>query len=180
MLFGFLALTFSEMISMHPYDTLPLLNGAHLILTPCPGTKGVSTEQSVADLKAGGADALVTMMPEADLKRFGVADIPQACELQGMAWFHLPVEDDEAPEAPFFEAFERYAKTLDDLLFSGKTLALHCKGGTGRTSLIAAILMHRQGYSWDELKTKIQAVRPTGLSIPAHVTFLQDYFKRSK
>ena len=159
---------------MHPFDTLMLPCQRQLIFTPCPGTKGNSVSEALAELKAGGANALITMMTQADLERFAVSDIASQCEALGLEWVHLPVEDDQAPEAPFDMAWQESLATLDRWLEQKLTIALHCKGGTGRTSLIGAILMARLGYSWEQTLEHIRTVRPTGLRIPKHVAYLTE------
>lgn len=158
---------------MHPFDSLTLPTGHVFIFTPCPGTKGNSVNEAIAELKQGGAKAIITMMPQADLEQCDVTDIPAVCQAQDIGWVHLPVEDDEAPEAPFDEAWQQSLSLIDSWLTNKTPIALHCKGGTGRTSLIGAILMHRLGYSWEDTVAHIRTVRPTGVRIPKHVAYLQ-------
>jgi hypothetical protein len=57
-----------EFLSMiHPFDILTLDNGAKLIFTPCPGTKGVSIVDSLKSLKEAGAQTVITMMTMAEM-----------------------------------------------------------------------------------------------------------------
>ena len=85
------------LLIMHPFDILNLDNGARLIFTPCPGTKEASLQASLKTLQAAGADAVVTMMPDAELSEFKADALPVECNALGLAWFQLPVEDDCAP-----------------------------------------------------------------------------------
>ena len=48
-------------MSSHPFDKLPLSTDGALIFTPCPGTKGASLNDSLARLKAAGAEAVITL-----------------------------------------------------------------------------------------------------------------------
>ena len=132
---------------MHPFDTLNLDNGARLIFTPCPGTKEASLPEALKTLQAAGADAVVTLMPSAELAQFQADAMPAECATLGLAWFHLPVEDDCAPEAPFSQAFASHKADLLARLAAGQTLAIHCRGGSGRTGLMAAILLLEAGYA---------------------------------
>ncbi|MGL6327563.1 phosphatase domain-containing protein [Aeromonas rivipollensis] len=132
---------------MHPFDILNLDNGARLIFTPCPGTKEASLQASLKTLQAAGADAVVTMMPDAELSEFKADSLPAECAALGLAWFQLPVEDDCAPEAPFAAAFASHKTALLARLAAGQTLAIHCRGGSGRTGLMAAILLLEAGYA---------------------------------
>ena len=161
---------------MHPFDILNLDNGARLIFTPCPGTKEASLQASLKTLQAAGADAVVTMMPDAELSEFKADALPTECETLGLAWYQLPVEDDCAPEAPFAEAFARHKADLLARLAAGQTLAIHCRGGSGRTGMMAAILLLEAGYAPAAVKTLVQEVRPKALTLAAHVNYLNPHY----
>lgn len=161
---------------MHPFDILSLDNGARLIFTPCPGTKGEPLTDVMNSLKAAGADAVVTMMPETELLKHQVEALPDICISTGMRWFHLPVEDSCAPEAPFEAKFATQKESLLTLLRSGATLVIHCHGGSGRTGLMAAILMLELGYAPALVKTQIQTLRPKSLTSPVQVNYLVEHY----
>ena len=128
----------------HPFDILPLSSG-QLIFTPCPGTKDASLHDSLAQLKAAGAAALITLMPAQELTQNNADNIGAICNELGLQWFQLPIEDDCAPEQPFEQAFAAHKAAILALLQNGQAVAIHCKGGSGRTGLMAAILMTQQG-----------------------------------
>lgn len=159
----------------HPFDILPL-NSGQLIFTPCPGTKDVSLINSVAQLKAAGAAALITLMPVHELTQNNADNIGAFCSEQGLAWFQLPIEDDCAPEHAFEQAFSANKAAILALLQNGQTIAIHCKGGSGRTGLMAAILMMQLGYSKTEAQALVQQLRPKALCHPVH----QSYFATFK
>lgn len=85
-------------MQLHPYSVLatPELIG-QLIFTPCPGTKDTSVSQALATLREAGASALVTLMPSEELLQNEIDLLPEECQLLGLEWFHLPVEDDQRP-----------------------------------------------------------------------------------
>ncbi len=159
----------------HPFDTVKLENGARLLLTPCPGTKEESVELSIATLKAAGAEAVITLMLPEEQERFGVSHLQAATEAAGMSWIALPIQDDEQPEAPFEKNWALYKKTLVQGLEEGKTYAVHCKGGQGRTSLVSALLMLEMGMDWPKVKATIQAVKPKGLTIQKHLNYIEKF-----
>ena len=161
---------------MHPFDILNLDNGARLIFTPCPGTKEASLQASLKTLQAAGADAVVTMMPNSELSEFNAGSLPAECAALGLAWFQLPVEDDCAPEAPFAAAFANHKTALLARLASGQTLAIHCRGGSGRTGLMAAILLLESGYAPTQVKSLVQGLRPKALTLTPHVDYLNSHY----
>ena len=161
---------------MHPFDILNLDNGARLVFTPCPGTKEASLPDALKTLQAAGADAVVTMMPDAELGEFKADAMPAECAALGLVWFHLPVEDDCAPEAPFAAAFASHKTDLLARLAAGQTLAIHCRGGSGRTGLMAAILLLEAGYAPAVVKEMVQGLRPKALTLAPHVNYLNSHY----
>ncbi|MEC8228491.1 MAG: dual specificity protein phosphatase family protein [Pseudomonadota bacterium] len=157
----------------HPFDYLELNTGT-LMFTPCPGTKGVSLSDSIGQLKAAGAAAIITLMPTHELEQNDVAQIGVICEELGLEWYQLPIEDDCAPEQAFEAAFTDYKASILALLQAGKKVAIHCKGGSGRTGLMAAILMTQLGYGKTEAQAIVQQLRPKALCHPVH----QSYFAK--
>lgn len=167
-------------MSSHPYSVLaaPELGG-QLIFTPCPGTKGTSVSQALATLREAGASALVTLMPDEELLQNEIDLLPEECQLLGLQWFHLPVEDDQAPGEAFAAAWEASRERLRNLLTEGEKIAIHCKGGSGRTGLIAAQLLIECGVPIHEAVAQVQALRPRAIRHPAHVSYISHFDEQS-
>lgn len=160
-------------MTTHPFDFLPLGHGnGGLILTPCPGTKGVQLATALEQLQAAGADAIVTLMPGLEMIGNAVTALPELCQKRGLQWFHLPIEDDRAPEADFAVAWQTQRQAVHDLLDSGKWLAIHCKGGSGRTGLLAAQILVERGWSKSAVIAAVKALRPNALSLAVHQAYL--------
>lgn len=155
----------------HPYDELTL-SGNSLLFTPCPGTKGVSVAESLQQLQQAGASAVVTLTPAAELAKLNIVGLAEQCQALGLQWFHCPIEDDCAPAADFTAAWQQAASQLQQLLDQQHKIAIHCKGGSGRTSLVAAQLLVERGLDKAEIMAKIRALRPHALTLTPHV----DYF----
>lgn len=160
----------------HPYDKLTLSNGGTLIFTPCPGTKDTTVAEAVATLKDAGARSLITLMPEDELARFAAECLPDQCATQGLQWLHLPVEDDHAPDERFATAFATQKQTLLSLLEQQGTVAIHCRGGSGRTGFMAAILLLEAGMDREEVVRQVQSLRPHALKMPVHLDYLDQTY----
>ena len=156
----------------HPYDILPLAEGGRLIFTPCPGTKGVALEQSLSQLKQAGASAVISLTPQSEMARLEVEALPEACSNQGLNWFHLPVEDDAAPAAEFGLGWARDRAKIQAILDQGGALAIHCKGGSGRTGLMAAVILLGRGLGLEQVTAMVQGLRPKALTLQPHVKYL--------
>lgn len=160
-------------MNVHPFDLLALpQKGAGLLLTPCPGTRGVEAGQSLDQLKAAGASALITLMPKAEMLRNGVADLDEWCAERGLSWFHLPIEDERAPADDFRKAWKVQRTTVHELLDAGRVIAIHCKGGSGRTGLMAAQILVERGATKEQASAAVRSLRPNALQLPVHQDYL--------
>lgn len=156
----------------HPFSKLDIESGGRLILTPCPGTKDVPLELSVKQLKDAGADAIITLMTSEEMERNHVDELSGVCQLNNLPWFHLPIEDDCAPTDEFETRWAIDKKEVIRLLQSGKTMAIHCKGGTGRTGLMAAILLKEIGTDLSDAMNQVKSLRPNSLKLKPHLDYL--------
>ena len=104
------------MYSSHPFwsQEVPRVDG-QLLLTPCPGTQQVPLTLALDQLRLAGAHGVVTLMTSAELTRLELAPLGQQVEHEGMRWFHLPIEDDLAPDAAFEAAWQQALPQLREL-----------------------------------------------------------------
>jgi len=163
-------------MNKHPYDILDLPDRGRLIFTPCPGTKGVDLETSVSKLNQAGADAIVTMMTDEELAKFEVDCLPDIVRQSGMTWFHFPVEDDAAPGDAFEQSWQAHKAGVLALIEYGKCMAIHCRGGSGRTGLMAAMIMSELGIDEVQATRLVKGLRPNSLKLPAHTQYLANYY----
>ena len=162
----------------HPFDILPLAdNAAALIFTPCPGTKDVDMQQALGQLKAAGATRIITLMPSEEMAQFGVNALPEACKAQGLDWHHLPIADDCEPGDDFQAAWSAQGQRLLRALAEGETVAIHCVGGSGRTGLMATILLLERGMPAVQVVNDVRTLRPKALRKPAHVNYLANTYQ---
>lgn len=163
----------------HPFWSLevPRLDG-QLLLTPCPGTQQVPMPQALDQLQLAGAHGVVTLMTNEELKALDLASLGARIEARGMRWFHLPILDDEAPDAAFEQAWRQALPPLIALLRDGKQLAIHCRGGSGRTGLVAAALLMELGQPRQEAMAAIRARRPKAFTLTCHRHWLDDQAQR--
>lgn len=160
----------------HPYDllSLPGIKGK-LIFTPCPGTKDSSLADALATLKQAGASAVISLMPASELAANGAQDIGKQCQAQDMAWFHLPVADEQVPLEDFGEGWKASKQNILQRLNAGQDIAIHCKGGSGRTGLIAARIMIEAGIPRADAIALVQALRPKAIQHPAHLNWITQF-----
>lgn len=146
---------------------------ARIGLTPCPGTKDESLAGSVATIRNWGASAILTLMPAEELEKNGVADLQVETEKAGMKWFHLPIRDDEGPAEIFLSAWEKVGNEVHQLLNDGQSIAIHCKGGSGRTGLLAGQIMLERGVPLKDVIELIQAQRPNAFTVAEQQEYIR-------
>lgn len=160
----------------HPFDRLHIPDQAgSLLFTPCPGTKETSLASALETLHQAGAVSVISLMPLAELEQNGAGDIAAQCNALGLEWFHLPVADEQAPQSDFDLAWMASKDRLLALLTSGQSAAIHCKGGSGRTGLIAARILMAKGVPRASAISLVQALRPKAIQHPAHLAWINQF-----
>lgn len=148
---------------MTKHPCFPLVSPDHrgsLLMTPCPGTVDSDVSNALLDLKAAGATTVVTLMTRAEMALNGVDCLQEQCMKLGLAWIHLPVEDEGAPTEEFADAWTLAGQEIHKRLDTNETVAIHCKGGSGRTGLLAAQILMERGVPMPSAIERIKSLRP--------------------
>jgi hypothetical protein len=99
----------------------------------------------VDDLRAAGIDAFVDLTEEGELPAY-------APDLGGLEYRRAAIRDFGVPTVDQMEAI---LGALDELLASGRTVYLHCRGGVGRTGTVVGCYLVHQGWTADEALASI-------------------------
>ncbi len=162
-------------MNTHPFDILALDSGASFIFTPCPGTKTFDLVTSVQQLKQAGAKAIVSLMYDEELNNNGASQLSEVCGQESVRWFQLPISDDAAPNEDFLDSWNTNLDELMLLLNNQQTIAVHCKGGSGRTGLVIALLMLQLGLDKSEVKSLVQSIRPKSLTNSEQLNYFEQF-----
>ena len=116
----------------------------------------------VRELRTAGAQHLVCMMQSDEMQECGLNDLSKWCADTGLRLLHLPVKDRGLPTDPasVLAAAHQLAATLQ----AGESVVVHCRGGIGRASLMAAVVLRVLGYSADDAFDMIRHAR--GCPVP--------------
>lgn len=155
----------------HPTWQLDIDTGA-LVLTPCPGTKGVDLDASLAQLKDQGVEAIVTALDDAELASKEVSELGEKTQQLGMQWFQIEIEDDCAPGADFAAKWQAASPELHKIVDNGGKVAMHCMGGSGRTGLFAAHLLLEKQWKLEDIVREVQALRPGAFTKQVQVDYI--------
>ncbi|MCW8863736.1 MAG: tyrosine-protein phosphatase [Colwellia sp.] len=159
-------------MNKHPVEILALPNGAKLIFTPCPGTKSVSLEASIKQLKQHGTSMLLTLMFDEEMAANNALSLADICYQHQIDWLQLPIIDDEAPSTAFESQWAKHKSVILHALKNKSVVAVHCKGGTGRTGTVIALLLLELGWPVKKIVKEVQKVRPKALRINTQLDYL--------
>ncbi len=107
-----------------------------------------------------GAGALVTLMRTHELEQLRVPTLGEAARSLGLSWFHLPITDVGVPGPEFDEAWRVVGPELRQRLQNGERVVIHCRGGLGRTGLVAAQLLIEMGEAPETALRHVRLARP--------------------
>lgn len=159
----------------HPFDTLTLENGAQLIFTPCPGTKDTSIEQAISTLKQAGTNMLVTLMFDEEMEKNNALSLAYECEQQEVKWVQLPISDEAGPEQTFEQQWQLHKEHILAVIQNKGRVAVHCKGGSGRTGLVIGLILLAYGWSGDKVIEAVQQIRPKALKHPVQLEYFNSH-----
>lgn len=104
--------------------------------------------------------------------------VPYAAQVArdaGLTHYHVPVPD-MAP--PSFNQAVDLCRTLEPAIRANQAVAMHCRGGLGRTGTGLAALLVWFGDSATEAIAKIRRAQPLAIQSNAQMRFLHDFADR--
>ncbi len=148
-------------------------SGARIGLCACPG-QSASLSGDLQRLRDWGARGMVTLLEDHEFELLGVTSLREEVEALGMRWWHLPIRDMATPDAGFEIRWRRTGQELRSLLGDGHSIALHCRGGMGRTGTIAARLLVELGSAPALAIERVRAARPGSIETRAQEKYVHD------
>ncbi len=148
---------------------LPVASGT-LHLMPCPEPE----PRYFFRLAEYGIETVVSLLQPMEATILGLAEEARLCAMTGMTLTSFPVPDHGTPQDK--AAFAQLATSCHRQLQTGKTLAVHCFAGIGRTGLLSAAILMREGLQVDQALLKLSRAR--GVRMPetrAQIQWLHRY-----
>jgi protein-tyrosine phosphatase len=145
----------SAILAGMPLYPIPAPAPGRFAIMPRPRGAG-RLSASLGALRSAGFDVLVCLLPRWERWMFGLAREPVAAAEAGLDFRELPIRDHGVPDR------DRAGPLLDALaadLRAGRHVVVHCRGGIGRSSVVAAALLVRLGIPVDEAWATIATAR---------------------
>jgi len=158
----------------HPTWSMPIGdNGAGVIMMPCPGTKEVDLDSTVSQLKEQGVTAILSMMTDEEMKNLHAENLPEVCKQNNIQWFNMETDDHKVPDEDSLSKWDQYKGNLLEVINQGGKVAVHCKGGTGRTGVGVAMLLLELGRDGDQAVADVKALKPGAFNSALTVEFIK-------
>jgi len=116
----------------------------------------------LAEWKRAGVSTVVSLLEQQEERELDLQNEANEVRRYGLDFLSVPIPDRRVPrsEAALAQLLER----LDRTLRGGKNVLIHCRQGVGRSGLLAACLLVKNGMSPGAAVEKISSVR--GVQVP--------------
>ena len=154
-------------------------------LTFAPGKKGPSLYGGTwdrdmdADLRRlrshVRADVLVSLLEPHEFDALGISGLLEHAEQVGLRAMHFPIRDVDVPPPSADREFGELVDAIASDLEAGRTVVVHCRGGLGRSGLVAASVLTRLGFGGDDAITEVRRVRPGAIETEAQEVYVREF-----
>jgi protein-tyrosine phosphatase len=118
-------------------------------------------DDEMASLRELGVGLIVCLLTAEERGELELTDAGPAAERAGIEFVHFPVPDFGVPDhAQVQPLLER----LHQRLAEGDYVAVHCRGGVGRSSVVAGAVLAGQGVSAEDAWAMVSRAR--GVQVP--------------
>jgi protein-tyrosine phosphatase len=119
-------------------------------------------EEEVRSWVEAGIEVVVSLLTQEEISELDLSQESAVCKSQGIEFVTLAIPDRGVPASP--RAFRDLLEQLGKALANGKSVAIHCRQGIGRSGLIAAGLLIFSGIEAGPALERISAAR--GCPVP--------------
>lgn len=122
-----------------------------------------------------GTDVLVSLMQMHEHTEASIRDLYAAVERHGIRSVPFEIVDVSVPDDGDQRAFAALIEDLHAELASGRNVTVHCKGGLGRSGMVAACLLVRTGLEPDLAIDVVRTHRPGSIQTYAQEEYVRDF-----
>jgi protein-tyrosine phosphatase len=122
-------------------------------------------------------DLLVSLIEEREFLDLKIPNLLDQVRLYGMEILWFPIPDQSVPES--HERFDNLVRQISERVREGKTVVIHCKGGLGRTGLVAAaVLLAITKLSPEEAISTVRQARDGTIENRLQEDFVRSFHQR--
>jgi protein-tyrosine phosphatase len=119
-------------------------------------------EDEIGRWRSGGVNVVISTLTTAEASDFELAQEGELLQAKGVEYLAFPIPDREVPDS--MERTEEFVRKLEGHLIQRKGVAIHCRQGIGRSSLLAACTLILGGIDPAQAFERIQTAR--GCPVP--------------
>jgi len=105
-------------------------------------------------------DRLVSLMEPHEYRLLKIAHLSERASHHGIAVRRFPIPDVDAPPPASMGRFLALVRAILNNVDAGKTVVIHCRGGIGRSGLVAASCLVALGHPPTEAIDRVRSARP--------------------
>ncbi len=141
-----------------------------LALSPIPGGDGdyAGDVQHLIEWKPA---IVISLVDEVELVAAGAAGLWRDLVDAGCRWEHLPIHDFGVPDDEFESAWPEVSANARRALMGGGRILVHCRGGCGRSGMVALRLMTELGEAPDDALERLRTIRPCAIETPEQMAW---------
>jgi protein-tyrosine phosphatase len=140
------------------------------IETPAAGRLAISArprggdwlEDEIEGWRQQGVDVVVSLLTASENAELELKDEGQFSKARGLRFISFPIEDRNVPKSA--TKLQELATQMNSEIQQGKNVAVHCRQGIGRSSLVSAAVLMFAGEDLDKALKSIHDAR--GLEVP--------------
>lgn len=159
-------------------------NEGRLGLTLCPGKKDPlanwdrDLNQDLRVIRDWGGTTVVTLIEDHEFRLLHIENLEQQVRAEEMDWMHLSIRDVDVPDQRFEDRWVSEGPKLHNRLDAGDRILIHCRGGLGRTGLVAARILVERGCDPQSAIRRIRAVRPHAIETAKQESYVMNITAR--
>jgi protein-tyrosine phosphatase len=107
-------------------------------------------------LRGKGVDTIVCALTPGERDLLGLDDEPEEARQAGLSFVEFPIPDFSVPDA---QALQDLARHLAKAIRKGDYIVIHCRGGSGRSGVVAGAALIAMGAEADEAMRLVSEAR---------------------
>lgn len=145
--------------------TLGLEEGGRIGVCPLPGHYNTLCED-VETIVAWNPSIVLTLTEMSEMEDLGSEHLGPQLETRGITWKHLPIRDWSGLSDHNAAYWPVLSGQLHGVLDQGEAVLTHCRGGLGRSGMIALRLLVERGIEPETALKRLRHVRPGAVETP--------------
>jgi len=153
-----------------PIATVSLEEGGRVGICRLPGLHG-DLASDVGAIVEWNPKIVISLTERPEMEQCGSGNLAAELADAGIDWFHLPIRDYGAPDGDSATAWPNLAARLHKVLDDGNAVLLHCRGGRGRSGMIALRILVERGEGAEAGLTRLRSARPGAVETPEQLAW---------